>query len=183
MSLTITIKIIRGVSVSSLIIFGLGACSSSSSSWKQEDDSPWRAKHEAQADTVSEVEDEPVLLDEPEPVVEPVMISEPEPEPEPIVVLEVLTPEQEVLAMPGSNFAVQLYAGKTTASVDNFKSKFNLHSLTMLKTDRSGSIVYILIDVHPDRSAANAAAANLEARIGSKPWVRSLSGVQMIIAQ
>jgi septal ring-binding cell division protein DamX len=176
-----TIKIIRGVTVSSLIIFGLGACSSSPSPWTEKDASPWSGKYATDADTASEVADEPVLLDEP--VAEPVMIIEPEPEPEPIVVIEDLTPEQEVLAMPGSNYAVQVFAGKSIESVDNFMSIYSLYNLTMLKTDRSGSIIYILIDIHPDRSTANAAAVDLEASIGSKPWVRSLSGVQMIIAQ
>ena len=51
-----------------------------------------------------------------------------------------------------------------------------------MKTDRSGSIVYVLVDIHPDRSSANAAAADLEMKTGSKPWVRSVAGLQKIVA-
>ena len=52
-----------------------------------------------------------------------------------------------------------------------------------VKTDRSGSIVYVLVDIHPDRASADAAAAELEVKTGSKPWVRSLGGLQAIAVQ
>ena len=37
----ITIKTIRGIAVSNLIILGLAACSSSPAPWTQADDDPW----------------------------------------------------------------------------------------------------------------------------------------------
>jgi septal ring-binding cell division protein DamX len=76
-----------------------------------------------------------------------------------------------------------VFAGNSSGSVENFKSKNDLNNLMMVKTDRSGAIVYVLVDVYPDRSTANAAAADLEARTGSKPWVRSVAGLQNIVAQ
>ncbi|MFV9616816.1 MAG: hypothetical protein ACNYZG_12730, partial [Gammaproteobacteria bacterium] len=70
----ITIKIIRGVAVSNLIILGLAGCSSSPAPWTQADDSPWGEKHAAEEqslpadDTViSDTSlNDPVLLADPE---------------------------------------------------------------------------------------------------------------------
>lgn len=189
----ITIKTIRGVTISSLITLGLAACSSSPAPWTQADDSPWGAKHDAEEqnlptdDAVSDTSlNDPVLLADPEP--EPVIMQEPEPAPAPevivpVVVEEELTPEQTVMALPGDGYAVQVYAGKTAESVEKFKNDKDLSGLTVVKTDRAGSIVYVLVDLHEDRAAANAAAGDLEATTGSRPWVRSVAGLQKIVAQ
>ncbi len=99
------------------------------------------------------------------------------------VMVQDLTSEQEIMAMPASNYAVQVYASKTDDSVEKFKSNKGLENLMTVKTDRSGAIVYVLVDVHPDRASANAAATDLEAKTGSKPWVRSVAGLQKIVAQ
>ena len=184
----ITIKTIRGVVVTNLIVFGLAACSSSPSPWTQADDSPWGAKHAAAAENVPSDEaisditlDDPVLLSDPEP--ELIVLQEPEPEViAPVVVVD-LTPEQEIMAMSPANYAVQVYASKTRDSIEKFKNSRYLNDLTIVKTNRSGSIVYVLVDVYPDRNTANAAAPDLEVKTGSKPWVRSLAGLQKIVAQ
>ena len=186
----ITIKSVRKIAVTNLIILGLVGCSSSPAPWTQAEDNPWGAKRDAEVQDTLPDEivadapvDDPMLLSEPEPI----MMEEPEmaPAPEVIapVVMEELTPEQEIMAMPGSNYAVQVFAGKSPDSVENFKNNNDLSNLMTVKTDRSGSIVYVLVEVHPDRGTANAAAADLEARIGSKPWVRSVAGLQNIVAQ
>ena len=197
------IKIIRAAVVSNLIIFGLAACSSTPAPWTQQSDSPWGAKHAAESasvlpdESVTAVDsDEPVMLDESAPMAEssamqePISMQEPMVEPVPVVVapvvvaeVETLTPEEEVLAMPASNYAIQVYASKTIESIDKFKTNNDLNSLMTVATDRSGSVVYVLIDVYPDKSTANAAAVDLEAKTGSKPWVRSIGGLQKIVAQ
>lgn len=189
----ITIKTIRGIAALNLIILGLAACTSSPAPWKQADD-PWVSKRNAEAssvpsdDAVTEVSlNDPVLLAEPEPVAmqEPVGMQEPAiytPEPITPVVVQDLSPEQEVMAMPAGNYAVQVYASKTAESVEAFKRSKGLESLVTVKTDRSGSIVYVLVDFHLDRSSAEAAAVDLEAKTGSKPWVRSVAGLQKIVA-
>ncbi len=187
----ITIKIFRGVAVSNLIILGLAGCSSSPAPWTQADDSPWGDKHAAEEqslsadDAISDTSlNDPVLLADPEP--ELIIMEEPEaaPVPEVIVpvVVEELTPEQEIMELSGESYAVQVYASKTTESIEKFKNSKNLAELKTVKTDRSGSIVYVLVDIHPDRSSANAAAADLEIKTGSKPWVRSVAGLQKIVA-
>jgi len=192
----ITIKNIRGITVNSLtgigIILGLVGCSSSPAPWTQADDSPWESKHAAEAqnvpsdDAISDTTlNDPVLLAEPEP--EPIVMQEPEAAPAVEVIMpvevEAQTPEEEIMAMPGTNYAVQVYAGKTVESCDRFKTSKDLPDLKTVKTDRAGSIVYVLVDVHPDRTSANAAAADLEMKTGSKPWVRSVAGLQKIVAQ
>ena len=188
-----TIKIIRGVVVTNLVIFGLAACSSSPAPWTQENDSPWGAKRAAESESIpsdefvtTTVADEPVMLDEPAAMVEPEPISmyEPVAVMAPVIVAEEpLTAEEQVMDMPESNYAIQVYASKTTDSVEKFKADKDLNDLMTIKTDRSGSIVYVLIDVHPDKATATAAAADLEIKTGSKPWVRSIGGLQKIIAQ
>lgn len=191
----ITIKKIRDVALTNLIVLGLASCSSSPAPWTQADDSPWESKYaetESSAAPEPVVSDtsysDPVLLADPEPVSEPepIMMQEPEmaPAPEVIaVVVEDMTPEQEIMAMPSSNYAVQVYASKTAGSIEKFKSDKGLENLMSVKTDRAGSIVYVLVDVHPDRASANAAASELEIKTGSKPWVRSVAGLQKIVAE
>lgn len=188
----ITIKTIRGIAVTNLIILGLAACSSTPAPWTQADDDPWGSKRAADA-SAAPVDDaayetslnDPVLLADPEP--ELIVMQEPDAAPAPEMIVPVmvqdLTPEQEVMAMPASNYAVQVYASKTDDSVEKFKSNNGLENLMTVKTDRSGAIVYVLVDVHPDRASANAAATDLEAKTGSKPWVRSVAGLQKIVAQ
>jgi len=186
----ITIKTIRGIAVTNLIILGLAGCSSSPAPWTQAEDSPWEAKYAAESQNVPADEavndtslNDPVLLAEPEPIV----MQEPEAAPAPVVIAPVmvqdLTSEQEILAMPASNYAVQVYASKTTASIEKFKVNKGLENLMTVRTDRSGSIVYVLVEVHPDRASAKAAAAALEIKTGSKPWVRSIAGLQKIVAE
>lgn len=188
----ITKKTIRGIVVTNLIILGLAGCASSPAPWTQADDSPWESKHAADTgsvpsgDAVSDTTlNDPVLLSDPEP--EPIVMQEPEAVVEVAVIVPVLvedlTPEQEIMAMPSSNYAVQVYASKTNGSVEKFKSNKGLENLMTVKTDRAGAIVYVLVDVHPDRATADAAAADLEMKSGSKPWVRSIAGLQKIVAQ
>lgn len=181
----------RGIAVSNLIIFGLAACSSTPAPWTQSDDSPWMSKRTAEAESVPSDEivsdtslNDPMLLADPEPIVmqEPEVAPAPEVIIEPVVIQE-LTPEEEIMAMPGTQYAVQVYAGKTMESVEKFKANKELADLKIVKTDRAGSIVYVLVDLRADRATANAAASDLEAKTGSKPWVRSVAGLQKIITQ
>jgi septal ring-binding cell division protein DamX len=188
----ITIKSIRCVAVSNLLVLGLAACSSSPAPWTQADESPWGSKRAAESQNIPADEvvtdttlNDPVLLADP--AAEPIMMQEPDaaPAPEVIipVVVEEMSPEQEIMAMSETNYAVQVYASKTTDSVEKFISEKGLEGMKMVKTDRSGSIVYVVVDIYPDRATANAAAVDLETKIGSKPWVRSLAGLQKIVAQ
>lgn len=187
----ITIKTIRGVAFTNIIILGLASCSSSPAPWAQADDSPWGSKRANEAQDLPSDEaisdtsfNDPVLLADPEPEFN---MQEPEaaPAPEVIipVVVEELTPEQEIMAMSPSQYAVQVYAGNTKDSVDQFKAKTNLNELTTVKTQRAGSIYYVLVDIHPDRATANAAAKTIEARTGTTPWIRSIAGLQKVIVQ
>lgn len=186
----ITIKKIRNIAVTNFIILGLAACSSSPAPWKQDDD-PWVSKRNAEAESVPSDDvvtdaslNDPMLLGEPEP--EFIVMEEPataEPELIVAVVVEDLSNEQKVLAMSQNDYAVQVYASRTAESVEAFQANNGLENLMSVKTDRAGSIMFVLIDVYPDRASANAAAADLEMKIGSKPWVRSIAGLQKIVAE
>ena len=188
----ITTKNIRNISLSSFLLCGVAACSNTPAPWTQQDDSPWGAKREAEAQNIPADEvvvdtslNDPVLLADPEP--EAIEMQEPDIAPAPEVIMPVVVEDEpaanDIMAMLSSNYAVQVYAGQTLESVEKFKSSKGLDELTTVKTVRSGSIVYVLVDIHPDLATANAAAVELEAKTGSKPWVRSLSGLQKIVAQ
>lgn len=109
---------------------------------------------------------------------EPVVVKAIEPIPEPV---EVASQEEGILAVPGSHYAVQVYASSTTDNLDKYKVNNGLEDLTAVKTDRNGAPVYVLVSLHDTRSGADEAALNLEQIIGSKPWVRSVSGLQAIV--
>jgi septal ring-binding cell division protein DamX len=186
-------KKIINLAVLGIISAGLASCSSSPAPWTQSDDSPWQSKRDTETqalpsdDAISDsTYRDPVLLADPEP--EPIIIAEPDPAPAPemitpVVVEEAMTPEQEIMSMPGSNYAVQLLATSSADKADKFKTDNGLDGLMVVATDRSGSMVYVVVDIHPDRASANAAASDLEARTGSKPWVRSVAGLQKVVAQ
>lgn len=187
----ITIKMIRGVAFTNLIILGLASCSSSPAPWAQANDSPWgtkRANETQDLPTDEAVSDtsfnDPVLLADPEPEY---IMQEPEAAPAPEVIIPVVveekTPEQEIMTISSSYYAVQVYAGNTKASVDQFKAKSNLDGLTTVKTQRAGAIYYVLVELHPDRATANAAARAIEASTGTTPWVRSIAGLQKVVVQ
>ncbi len=185
----ITIKKIYGVAVINLIIIGLVGCSSTPAPWVQVDEEKHVPAEAAISDTSL---NDPVLLADPEPEPEPIIMEAPVAAPAPEVIVPVVleedkpeqqTPEQEIMALSGSSYAVQVYAANTAESIEKFKIKKDLAELKSVKTDRSGSIVYVLVDIHSDRRSANAAAADLEIKAGSKPWIRSVAGLQKIIAQ
>jgi septal ring-binding cell division protein DamX len=184
----ITIKQIQGILISNLLIAGLTACSSEPAPWTRPDDSPWSEKHAAAESSVEDVAviEEPVVIDEPEPYLEPVMIEEPVPvvaavavpEPDPVPT----SPEEQIMAMD-TGYAVQIYASSTMSSMDKFKSDYGLDEMLAVRTDRGGSVVYVLVRPTPDRSSANNVAAELEQITGTKPWVRAIAGLQKVVAQ
>lgn len=185
----ITIKNMQGLLLSNLIILALTACSSSPSPWSQQDDSPWKAKRAAEESSVTTEEFVEVPLDEPAPVVEP---EEPYPYLEPAVVQEPMSIVEPVvaaaaagsiMAQPANSYAVQVYAGGTEESVTLYQEAHGLEDLWTVRTDRDGSTIYVLVSVHEDRASAQQAAADLEQKTGSKPWVRSMAGLQKIAVE
>ncbi len=159
--------------------------------WKQADDSPWSAKRGAERESASvnagSTASDPVLIAETEPVPSEPVSSESVVEVEPVVIAaapvaaEPLTPEQEVLAMIPSHYAVQVYASNTLESMERFKKDKGLSGLTVLKTDRQGKIFYVLVDFHADRSSAVQAAGFLEKKTGGDSWIRTVSSLQKIV--
>jgi len=184
----ITIKPIQAILFSNILIVGLTACSSEPAPWTRPDESPWSEKH-AKADASVEdvaVIEEPIMIVEPEPMPEPSRFEDPEPivaaiavpEPEPVP----MTPEEQIMSMD-SGYAVQIFAAKNLNSMDKFKSSNGLDDMLSVRTDREGSVVYVLVSTHPDRASANLVAEELEQRTGTKPWVRSILGLQKVVYQ
>ena len=182
----ITTKQISGIIASNVLLIALVACSSSPAPWTRPDESPWSDKHAA---TEQAAPADEIVINEPAPVIEAEPMAEPEPEPvmltepEPVPVAMPATPEEEIMSMDGSAFAVQVAALNDIASVRRYQTRFGLEDLTAVRTDRNGAVVYVLLSLHPDRASANKAAAELELKTGSKPWVRSVAGLQKIVAQ
>jgi septal ring-binding cell division protein DamX len=185
----ITIKTIQAILISNILIAGLTACSSEPAPWTRPDESPWSEKHAAAEQSSAEevvVVEEPLLAVEPEPVSDPYMIEEPVavvatvavPEPEPVP----LSAEEQIMAMD-SGYAVQIFASSTLAGIDKFRAENGLEDMLTVKTDRQGSVMYVLVSTHPDRASANADADLLEQKTGTKPWVRSIPGLQKVVYQ
>ncbi|UCB53917.1 MAG: SPOR domain-containing protein [Thiotrichales bacterium] len=186
------IKNIRAILFSNLLIFGLTACSSEPAPWTRPDESPWSEKHAAEQASVEEVAviEEPIIVVEPEPMLEPMAepsrFEDPEPvvaavivpEPEPVP----LTAEERIMSMD-SGYAVQVFASANLANMDKFMATNGLEDMLAVKTDREGSVVYVLVSTHPDRASANVVAAELEQKTGARPWVRSILGLQKVVYQ
>ncbi len=120
------------------------------------------------------VEMEPMMIEEPVAVVAAVAVPEPEPVP--------LSPEEQIMSMD-SGYAVQIFASSNMASMDKFVANNGLEDMLAVKTDRDGSVMYVLVSPHPDRASANVVAAELEQKTGTKPWVRSVLGLQKVVYQ
>lgn len=168
----ITTKILRAC-IAFSIISGLSACSSSPSPWSSDD--PWSAKRSAEGGGLSDADvlEAPIL----DPMLEPVMEEPMMMEPEPVMV------DQDVATADPAGYAVQVYAGRTLSSVENFQNRYGLGDMRAVKTDRGGEIMYVLVSLHANRTEASQAAANVQQVIGSQPWVRSIAGLQKILAQ
>lgn len=184
----ITTRKFQGILISNLLIAGLTACSSEPAPWTRPDESPWSEKHaaaESSAEDVAVIE-ESVVIDEPEPYMETFMIEEPVPVvaavavPEPEAIPQ--SAEEQIMAMD-TGYAVQIFASSTMSHMDKFKSDYGLDDMLAVRTDRGGSIVYVLVRPTPDRSSANNVAAELEQKTGTKPWVRAIAGLQKVVAQ
>ncbi len=178
----------RAVIPITLLILGLGGCASTPKPWAEANNSPWPSKHEAGATHVSADKTESTvtlkdaaLLADPEPVI----MAPPEAIPAPDVIIAAdkkkMTSAQKILALPITDYVVQVYASKTMASMERFKTEKELTDLMTVRTDRKGNAVYILIDIHPDFASASQAATYLEKRTGSKPWIRSVAGLQKVV--
>jgi septal ring-binding cell division protein DamX len=184
----ITIKKIQGILISNILLVGLTACSSEPAPWTRPDESPWSEKHAAAEASVEDVAvvEEPLVVMEPEPMTDLYMIEEPVavvaavivPEAEPVP----LSAEQQIMSMD-AGYAVQIYASSNMGSMDKYKARNGLDDMLTVKTDRDGSVMYVLVSTQPDRASANAVAAELEQKTGTKPWVRSIMGLQKVVYQ
>lgn len=150
-------------------------------------DSPWSKKHEElkkQAAFEEVVIDAPVIA-EPLPVIVEAIPAPVELAPtyELPTVAEEVTKDGDILAVPSSHFAVQVYASSSPDSMNKYKSNNGLEDLTAVKTDRNGAPIYVLISLHENRNSADQAAMNLEQIIGSKPWVRSVGSLQAVVME
>ena len=189
------IKRFREILICNSLLIGLAACSSEPAPWTRPDETPWSQEPVAEVRTSDEpmmIEEEPVLMNEAELVsqherfTESVMIDEPVavvasvavPEPEPMP----MSPEEQIMAMD-TGYAVQIYASSTMSRVDQFKADYGLDDMLAVRTDRDGSIIYVLVSPQFDRGSATTVAADLQQRTGTKPWVRAIQGLQKVVAQ
>lgn len=188
---------IRAAVLTNLLALGLVACSSTPAPWSRPDTSPWTDKRAAESSAVpaDEVvtqapvfEPEPVPIYEPLPVYEPEPVAEPTEVPEPMAykaqsVVSDINNEQRILALPGNYFAVQAYAAATLESVEKFKADHGLDTMMAVETERNGKPIYVLVETFDTRSAALASADEVQSATGSKPWVRSVAGLQKVVKQ
>ena len=188
----ITKKPIWGILICSVIVSGLSACSSSPSPWSQGDDSPWKAKRNAEAESVpsdefinaTPMDGDPVPLEDPEPVVETESEAWPYvPPPEPVAE-EPPAPAPEPVMATSGRYAVQLFAGRVMGNVTRYQETHGLGGTTQIvKTDRDGDTIHVLVHYESDMASAKQYSAEVDEKTGSKSWIRSVSGLQAITAQ
>jgi DamX protein len=110
---------------------------------------------------------------EPEPVQYPVA-------PAIIQPITTTTDEQWLLAQDPKTYTIQIMAAHDPENLHNFVQQSALNEVKMFKTSYQGRAWYVLVyGIYPSRSAAEQELQNLQA--DSKPWVRSLSGIQTLI--
>lgn len=196
------LKSVKSTAILTVCTLGLAACGSSQAPWSKPDNSPWSEKREAsqQAAPADEIIYEPVstTVTEPEPIIvsdspasrfdEPAPVEAApiiEQEPAPVVeqMAEAGSDEDKVMSMPAGSYAVQVYASSTEASMARFQEQTGLNDLHVVKTDRNGTIYYVLVGLYFDKEAAQAAMDDLEQQAGVKPWLRSIAGLQKIVSQ
>lgn len=89
-----------------------------------------------------------------------------------------------VLAMPATSYAVQVYASSKEENAMKFIENNGLDDLKVVKTDRGNDVfMYVVVGLYDDRASAVDAATDLEVKLGSQPWVRSMPSLQKIVAQ
>lgn len=206
-SMKLIVNCIRGVVVSNLIILGLVGCATDPAPWvytenpnKDHVSCCFTMDESANAASANKeitepapvlmasAKVEPMVMQEAEPIVmKKTEMVEPPKEMVPVVVEDDPVIEEQsandIMAMLSTNYAVQVFAGHSEESIRKFQAEKDLADLLTVKTNRSGKIIYVLVDVYTDKKQAHAAAANLEIIIGDTPWVRSMKGLQAITVQ
>ena len=168
--MSITKRSIYRLAITNLIVIGLIGCSSTPAPWTQQDAS-WESDNETSQNNSSLNADDKPQSDAGLQASTAVVVTD---------TVDKDTATDNIMEMMSTNYAVQVYAANSVNSVEKFKNDKHIADLMTVKTKRSGSVVYVLVDIYPDRATANAAAAELEIKTGSKPWVRSLAGLQKI---
>ncbi|MES0327250.1 MAG: hypothetical protein ABUK13_03570 [Gammaproteobacteria bacterium] len=186
------IRKIQGILISSLFVVGLAGCSNSPS-WRDADNSPWKTKRDSEDTSFEEFvelspDDAPfaeTTMPEPEREsmfeIEPVLTEPGLPEP----VEEIPAPSvigSDIMSAPASAYVVQAYAGRKLNNVNGYMSSHDLDQMQIVKTNRDGDILYVLVSLHDGLESAKQASFDLEQRTGSKPWVRSVTGLQRIFS-
>lgn len=191
------IKKIQGILISSIFVVGLAGCSNSPS-WRDADNSPWKTKRGSESASLEEFvelspddapfDDTAMLEPERESMFEtdPVLTEPGLVEPVPVEYLEEVPSSSvvgsDIMSAPASAYVVQAYAGRKLNNVNGYKSSHGLDQMQIVKTNRDGDILYVLVSLHDGLESAKQASFDLEQRTGSKPWVRSVTGLQRIFA-
>lgn len=204
----ITIKNVWGILICGAIFSGLTACSSSPSPWSaQGDDSPWKAKRDAEAENAPSDEfvtdapmEDPVPMDDMAPMEEqavteggeawpytPPAEEMPMEEPamaEPVAAASTMSAansEEWAKNLPANQYLVQLFAGRVLGNVTRYQNTHGLTDARIVKTDRDGDVIHVLVHVEPDMASAQQYVSEAEAKTGSRPWIRSVRGLQKIL--
>jgi septal ring-binding cell division protein DamX len=84
----------------------------------------------------------------------------------------------DIMGASSTAYAVQVYAGRVLANVTRYQNSHGLDNMQTVKTDHDGDIIHVLVGVYDDYQAAVQASIDIEQSTGSKPWVRSVAGLQ-----
>ncbi len=83
-----------------------------------------------------------------------------------------------IMGASSTAYAVQVYAGRVLANVNRYQNSHGLDDMQIVKTDHDGDIIHVLVGVYDDYQTAVQSSIDIEQSTGSKPWVRSVAGLQ-----
>ena len=86
--------------------------------------------------------------------------------------------DSDIMSSSSSGYAVQVFAGRVLANLNRYVSTHGLENMQIVKTDRDGDIIHVLVSIHDSREQAEQAMMDIEESTGSKPWIRSVAGLQ-----
>lgn len=90
--------------------------------------------------------------------------------------------EEQILAMPATNYTVQLFASVDIDRAYRFAEQNQISVQYVVPTVREGIIWYVLLlDVYPDYSSAKMSMEDISASLTTQPWVRSIGSIQKLI--
>ena len=89
----------------------------------------------------------------------------------------------DIMSVSSSAYVVQAYAGRVLANANRYIGAHDLDNMRIVKTNKEGNTINVVISIHDDLDSAKQAVIDIEEKTGSKPWIRLMGELQKIIIE